>query len=122
MKTTALILLLAFGMRAQNWDFDMDKKDKQAHMWASGLGTIVLGNTYYHFTERPGLSSILGGVTMFGIGLTKEIVYDGIMKRGVKSKGDLFADGWGCVTGIIMCRVVIDIKEKKQSKNKVYEY
>lgn len=123
MKTTILILLLAFGMRGQSepkWIQELansSEKNKAQHYWASNIGTMLIGSTIYHYTERPGLSSLASGVLMFGVGAAKEFIWDGKMNRGVKSGGDIFMNGWGCLTGMIQVRVFIDIKQRKNGHN-----
>ncbi len=126
MKTTIIVLLLAFGMRAQTstqtqpqWMEDLSnstEKNKAAHYWASFGGTIVFSEIFYHYTERPGLSPILGGLLMFAVGMLKEDVWDGKMHMGVKSGGDKFMDGMGCAGGMMAGRVVIHIREKRREE------
>jgi hypothetical protein len=107
MKQTILILLLAFGMRAQEIQPDVK------HVYASWIGTTLIGTSINHYLDRPTLSTWIGGITMFGIGAAKEYIYDRKMGKGVFSKQDLMSDGWGCALGLVTCRVVIDIKEHK---------
>jgi len=121
MKLTHYILLIPFISFGQTPKWidqlsQMSEKDKAKHYWVSNLGTMAIGGVVYHYTERPGLSSLAGGVTMFGIGAAKEFIWDGKMKKGTKSGGDLFMDGWGCLVGMMQIRVVIDIKERKKTR------
>ena len=115
MKQTIIILLLTFGMRGQTWE-KMGTSSVQSdtkHFYASCIGTTLIGTTVNHFIDNPTISSCIGGVTMFGIGAAKEIIWDGKMKRGVKSKDDIFMNGWGSLVGMMTCRVVIDLKYRK---------
>jgi hypothetical protein len=121
MKQTILIILLAFGMRAQSWQKfgEGSESGRVKHFYASAIGTTLIGNEINKRIDKPMLSTWLGGISMFGIGAAKEIVWDGMMQKGVKSKDDLFMNGWGCLTGMMVCRVVIDIKEKKHKHEKI---
>jgi hypothetical protein len=116
MKQTIILLLLAFGMRAQSWQKfgEGSESGRAKHFWVCNIGTTLIGNEINKRINRPGLSCISAGAIMFGAGYLKEEIHDGIMKRGVKSKDDLFMNGWGCLTGMMVCRVVIDIKERKK--------
>ncbi len=107
MKQTILILLIAFGMKAQ------ENKTDVLHVYGSWAGTTLIGTSINHYLDRPTLSTWLGGVTMFGIGLGKEYIWDKKMKRGTFNKNDIVLNGWGCALGLVTCRVVIDIKYKK---------
>lgn len=114
-KVIALFLILAASVNAQSWSNDFGKSDKNSikHYWISNLGTMGLGYGYYKLTDKPMLSSFLGGLTMFGVGYAKEVVWDGKMGKGNKSTSDLFFDGWGSLTGMLQCRVVIDLEQRK---------
>jgi hypothetical protein len=116
MKQTFLILLLTIGMRSQTWQNfgEGSESGRVKHFYASAIGTTIIGNEINKRIDKPMLSTWLGGISMFGIGAAKEIVWDGMMNKGVKSKDDLFMNGWCCLTGMIVCRVVIDIKERKK--------
>jgi hypothetical protein len=120
MKQTIIILLLAFGMKAQTWEkigtgtMQSDTK----HFYVSAIGTTLIGTTVNHYIDKPMLSTWIGGVSMFGIGLGKELIYDGMMKRGVKSKQDVFINGWGSLVGMMTCRVVIDIKYRNHDSRR----
>ena len=120
MNETIFILFLSFGMMSQSWQKfgNGDESDRIKHFYISAIGTTLIGNEINKRIENPMLSTWLGGATMFTIGITKEIVYDGIMKMGVKSKDDLFFNGWGTLCGMISCRIVIDIKENKHGRVK----
>lgn len=112
--------MLPFGMRAQTWQKwgEGDNLGRSKHFYASAIGTTLIGNEINKRIDRPMLSTWLGGVSMFGIGLGKELIYDGWMKRGVKSKDDLLMNGWGCLAGMMTCRVVIDIKYKNHDNRR----
>lgn len=109
MKQTIIVLLLAFGMKAQKFN---DQDGSVKHVYASWICSTLIGTTVNHYLDRPTLSTWIGGVSMFGIGCAKEYIWDRKMKKGVFSKDDLISDGWGCALGLVTCRVVIDIKEK----------
>ncbi len=92
------------------------ERSNAAHWWVSCGGTFLLGETYSCFTDNKALSTIGAGLTMFTIGWLKEDVWDGRMKRGVRSGGDKFINGMGCLAGMMAFRVKLDIKEKKEIK------
>lgn len=119
MKYLLLIPFFTFAQQQPKWMNElgeMSEKNKAQHYWVSNLGTMAIGSIVYHYTNRPTLSSWAGGITMFGIGCAKEYIWDGKMKRGVKSGGDTFMNGWGCIFGIMQCRVIIDIKQRKKNE------
>lgn len=116
-KLILLIPFLSLGQTQPKWMDELSnstEKDKAKHYWVSAIGTCVIATSLDHYIERPTISSWVGGVTMFGVGLGKEYIWDGRMKRGVKSGGDLFMDGMGCLGGVMIGRVIINIKERKR--------
>lgn len=121
MKKIILILLLSNLCYSQTssdpkWMTElsqMTEKNKAEHYWTSFIGTMALSWCTYEITDRAGLSCWVGGVLMYGIGELKEDVWDGIMKKGVKSGGDKFMNGMGCSGGMIGGRVLINEYEKK---------
>lgn len=123
-KLILLIPFLSLGQTQPKWMEELSNSteaDKAKHYWVSAIGTCVIATSLDHYIERPTISSWVGGITMFGFGLGKEYIWDGRMKRGVKSGGDVFMDFWGCFTGIAMARVTIDLKQRKKDKlNKEY--
>lgn len=122
-KLLILIPFLSFGQTSK-WITELEnstEKNKAAHYWASSIGVVVIGTSINYYIDDPGVSSLRAGVVMFGIGELKESVWDGAMGKGVKSGGDRFMNGVGCVAGMMKCRVVIDIRESKKDKlNKEY--
>ena len=112
MKQTIIILLIAFGMKAQ------ESKTDVLHVYSSWAGTTLIGTSINHYLDRPTLSTWLGGVTMFGIGLGKEYIWDKKMKRGTFNKNDIVLNSWGCALGLVTCRVVIDIKQRNNNEDK----
>lgn len=126
-KLILLIPFLSLGQTQPKWMEDLSNSteaDKAKHYWVSAIGTCVIATSLDHYIERPTISSWVGGITMFGVGLGKEYIWDGRMKKGVKSGGDMFMDGMGCLGGMIIGRVVIDLKDKKnkQIRKEDYEY
>lgn len=127
-KILILIPFITFGQTTTTpkWVIDLENStelNKAQHYWVSSIGVVVIGTSINHYIEKPAVSSLIAGVVMFGIGELKESVWDGIMNRGVKSGGDRFMNGVGCVAGMMKCRVVIDIRESGLKKRKdKYEY
>ncbi len=125
MKALLLALMLSLSVTAQQsstpkWieDFsNSDEKSNAAHWWISCAGTIAIGETIYYFTDNKPLSTIAGGLIMFGAGWLKEDIWDGRMGRGVKSGGDKFMNGMGCTGGMMGHRVIIDVREKKLKRD-----
>lgn len=121
MKYLLLIPFFTFGQNPKwiNQLGQSSEKDDAKHYWVSALGTIGASSIIYHYTNKPGLSCLLGGAFMFGVGVGKEYIWDGMMKRGVKSGGDIFMDSMGVLGGMMGARVRIDIiygPAKKQIK------
>ena len=124
-KLILLIPFLSLGQTQPKWMDELSNStehDKAKHYWVSAIGTCVIATSLDHYIERPTISSWVGGVTMFGVGLGKEYIWDGRMKRGVKSGGDVFMDFWGCFTGMAIGRVVIDLKERKNKQIRKEDY
>ena len=111
---TIIVLLLAFGMKAQINDQDGSVK----HIYASWIGSTLIGTSINHYIDKPTLSTWLGSISMFGIGLGKEYIWDKKMKKGVFSKEDIIHNGWGSALGLISTRVIIDIRYKNEDKHK----
>lgn len=97
-----------------------EKNDAQ-HYWASFVGTMGITWITYEITDNNTLSPIIGGLTMFAVGWLKEDIYDGMMKKGIKSGGDKFMNGLGDIGGMFAGRVLIDIHEKKYYSMKQFE-
>lgn len=108
MKQTLIALLISFNMLGQEYTGEVK------HVYASWIGSTLIGTSVNHFIDRPTLSTWIGGVSMFGIGLGKEYVWDRKLKKGVFSKDDIVHNGWGTCLGLLTCRVVIDIRQKKE--------
>lgn len=123
----ALLFMAQIAMAQQKQTFleefgQASERSNAAHIYISAGGTFLIGETIYYFTENTVASTIGGGVTMFVIGYLKEDVYDGLMKRGVKSKGDKFANGFGCVLGMMSFRIRLDVKHKNEIKRLEKDY
>lgn len=117
-------MLLSQEPSRPKWIVDLEQsteKNKAQHYWVSCIGTTGITWVLYEITDKPGLSSLIGGLAMFTIGWLKEDVYDGYMGKGVKSGGDKFMNGMGCVGGMMFGRVAIDIYEKKNYSVKELE-
>ena len=124
-KLILLIPFLSLGQTQPKWMDELStstEADKAKHYWVSAIGTTILSTSINHYIERPTISSWVGGVTMFGVGLGKEYIWDGKMKRGVKSGGDLFMDAMGCLGGMMFGRVVIDLGDKKNKQIRKEDY
>jgi len=106
------LLLISFNMIGQNI-VDNDPSTVK-HVYASWIGSTLIGTSVNHFIDRPTLSTWIGGISMFVIGLGKEYIWDKKMKRGVFSKDDIISDLWGIGLGLVTCRVVIDIRQNKE--------
>lgn len=87
-----------------------------AHTYVSWIGTTLIGNAVNDRIHKPTLSTWIGSVSMFGIGLGKEYIWDKKMGKGVFNKMDIADNAWGCALGLVTCRVVIDIKDNKKKK------
>lgn len=117
---TIILILLSLKLSAQTpaW-FD----DKAKHFYA-GCGTsIIVGEIVYQTTDLEGVSSLIGSGAGVLITWGKEIIWDGMMRRGVKDFGDgVFGTG-GSFAGGMIHRVKIDLYDKsKERECKKLEY
>jgi hypothetical protein len=109
MKNIVIILLLAFGMRAQ-------EMDKTKHFYAGFGITMISGSIIHHYTDKPTLVCLGGiGIGMLS-GLSKEYIWDRKMGKGVFSKEDYLMTGWGAICSGLVLRCIIDIKERRSVK------
>ena len=71
---------------------DWLQPDKSLHIMLS----IILVFAFFGITKSLALSVL----TTAGIGLLKEFVFDGLLKKGVKNTQDIWADLIGTVIGL----------------------
>lgn len=117
MKTTALILLLAFGMRAQKLDQDGSTR----HFYAGFGITCISGSIIQHYTDKPTLAC-LGGIGIGVLsGFAKEYIWDRKMGKGVFSQKDYLMTAWGALCGGLVLRCAIDVKERNRTKRPYYK-
>ena len=99
-----------------------DDKSDTKHFYAGFGISCISGSIVNHYTDKPGLSCVIG----FGVGtlagLGKEYIYDKQWGKGVFSKDDYRMTAWGSLCGSIVLRCVIDwnkvgfVPRKKKDK------
>lgn len=116
-KKFILILLMAFSLNVhsqtlrQSWQ---KLPDDVKHVYAGVLISSVTGAVMYRLTDaNTGWSVFAGFATGVTAGIVKEVVYDGMMRRGVVNNWDAFETAWGSIIGFTALRVGIDIREKR---------
>lgn len=112
-----LLILLPFICSGQ-WYKNPELSDA-AHWYGSCIGVVVLTEGLTYITDEPELSTIISGVSIFGLGMAKEFIWDGKMNRGVKSQYDMILDGAGSLAGMMVITVKFNIYppvKKKTSK------
>lgn len=100
---------------------DLNAPDKRKHVAVSFAGTIALSlaATSAPAIEAAGWLSpvtafaaawpvLTGAITMFAIGWAKEVIHDGYLGLGHRSKGDKIANGVGCAAGIPFAWVAVE--------------
>ena len=76
-------------------------KDSIKHFLVSIIGTVIFSVFLFLFLDKE-LSVYFGGLIMFLIGISKEVVWDWLMKRGVPSLADVTADAMGVGVGMFI--------------------
>lgn len=112
---TILLLLLAFGMKAQ-----IDDKGK--HYLAGVVVSNWAGSSAYYFGAKPLKACLIGFTAGALAGLGKDYIYDKQMGRGVFDKEDIKMTVWGSLVGAFFLRVAIDRNQKKYNFVEKYKY
>lgn len=123
-----LISLLSFHTIAQNTRTASYSQPKQItlverwermddygkHFLVSGLITSVSGTICYYTTKKVWLSVGVGAACGIASGIFKEVVWDGMMKRGVVSNEDFIASTNGALVGTFCIMVSFNISAKRK--------
>lgn len=93
--------------------------DYTKHELCSEIITGYAGSSFDFFsiTISKGLHCVLGGAVAFGVGMSKEYLYD-----SKPDKNDLMSDFWGCCNGMLKLRIGLDLNEKKYPDRKYFEF
>ena len=106
MKPTIIILLLAFGMKAQRFDA-MLKDDKNIHFICGQTISSTVGSAYFLIKPyKPFKACLVGFVAGSLAGLGKEI-YDNRKGGSGFDSEDLKVTIWGSLVGSVTLRVGI---------------
>jgi uncharacterized protein YfiM (DUF2279 family) len=107
------ILLLISVMFAKSQQIDSwTGHDKMAHYTVSITGTLFLTSLYEQLkVKRP---YIKAAGTMFCIGLGKELIYDGLIKKSGCSGKDIVWNAAGCATGYLAVIVPFELLKQKK--------
>lgn len=81
------------------------RKDYLKHIIYSFAIAIILA-TGIHFFWAEHLKILAWPATVF-IGLTKEVVWDGLLKKGDPDFKDLWCDVWGAGLGTILTMMIL---------------
>lgn len=101
MKQITILLLLAFGMKAQRFD------DKNAHFLAGQMISTNVGATYYLIKPyKPFKACLVGFIAGSVAGVGKEL-YDSRKGGTGFNKADLTTTMWGALVGSVTLRVGI---------------
>jgi uncharacterized protein YfiM (DUF2279 family) len=115
MKKVIIILFLitlVIPVKAQKTDL-CTGNDKMAHYTVSITGTLFLTTLYEQIDmKRP---YIKAAGTIFCIGLGKELIYDGLFKKGNISAKDMVWNAAGCMTGYVAVVIPFEIMKKKNN-------
>jgi hypothetical protein len=117
-KLFYILLLSSFFVRSNTPVFD----DKAAHWWVAFGLTAVSTEITYQLTDKVGLSVCVGGITGEGATIGKELIYDGYLKKGVKSLSDGIAGTMGTFTGMMVMTVRFNLQRKKRYNYDLKDY
>ena len=94
--------------------------DDAKHFYAGSCVTITTAETVNYLTDRPLLSTFVGIGTGILAGCLKEFVYDGYLKRGVKSMPDMGRTAQGSVEGGMAIGCVFHYRNTKNEIDTTY--
>jgi len=80
-----LLLIFCFNICSAQYKWT----DYDTHVHVSGNLTSGIASAFYYKTHRNILSCLAASGIVSGIGLGKEFIYDGYLKRGTKSAKDM---------------------------------
>ena len=104
MKPTIIILLLAFGMKAQRFDA-MLKDDKNIHYLCGQTISSTVGSAYFLIKPyKPFKACLVGFIAGSVAGLGKEL-YDSRNGGTGFNKADLTTTMWGALVGSVTLRI-----------------
>ena len=115
MKLLLIILIPLFSFGQLKWT------DYDSHYHVSGSIAACTGAAMYIATKKPVLSSFLGFITAFGIGIAKEYIYDKKLGKGQFSELDLEADLKGSLIFSMATAITIHRIEVKQINKENYQ-
>lgn len=92
--------------------------DDVTHFYAGFFICMTASEITYYYTDRPGLSCLVGIGAGFTADVCKEFIHDKMLKKGVFSYDDLFMTAWGTVIGAMVERCWIDWRERKRNVEK----
>lgn len=117
--------ILILSLKGQNLATDLansTEKSNSLHFYCSAIGTGLTARTLDFVEEHLNIEPhqtrniLIAGTFMFGVGLGKEYMWDGYFKKGVKSKADIFMNGIGVVSGMMVKRCLNDWRERKKQQ------
>ena len=112
-KVIIILFLIALIINAKAQKTDLwTGNDKIAHYTISITGTLFLTSAFEQFeVKRPYLKA---AGTMFCIGLGKELIVDGLFKKGHCSGKDMVWNAAGCLTGYVAVVIPFEISKRRK--------
>lgn len=94
--------------------------DDTKHFYAGVAITAITGGITYKLTDKPWLSIGVGAASGIAAGVLKEVVWDGMMRRGTVNRQDAYMTFWGTLNGTmgLFIFIHIDIKKRGELKEK----
>lgn len=117
--------ILVISLKGQNLATDLansTEKSNSLHFYASAIGTGLTARTLDFVEEQLDIEPHqtrniwIAGTFIFGVGLGKEYIYDRKLGKGVFSKADIFMNGMGVVSGMMVKRCLNDWRERKKQE------
>jgi uncharacterized protein YfiM (DUF2279 family) len=106
------MLVFAVLAKSQKMAESWTGQDKMAHYTISITGTLFLTSLYEQLeVKRP---YIKAAGTMFCIGLGKELIVDGLIKKGNCSGKDMVWNAAGCLTGYVAVVIPFEISKRRK--------
>ncbi|MEO6301758.1 MAG: hypothetical protein ABIP51_01170 [Bacteroidia bacterium] len=110
---TIILLLFVIQVRGQ-----IISDDKTKHFYVAMGASVSVGELLYKKTNLHGISSLVGILSGIAITIGKETIYDKKLGRGTPNLNDAIVGCFGSITGGMIHRISIDIRDKHfDSKN-----
>lgn len=105
------LIVLAFSGKAQKKEL-WTGNDKMAHYTLSITGTLFLTTLYEQLEVKRPYAKAAG--TMLLIGAGKELIYDGLFRKGNCSGKDMVWNAAGSLTGYVAVVIPFELMKRKR--------